>query len=91
MPKNSVFENEYTFFSQNNEMYVKEDYQYLSPFKKCIPTKTSMPKKFSVRSFIHFFQPIEVNVWENKYDYQFSSPFKKGIPTKTSMPKSFSV
>ena len=48
MPKNSVFETEYTFFNQNKEMYVKEDYQYLSPFKKCIPTKTSMPKSFSV-------------------------------------------
>ena len=39
--KVSVFEIEHTFFNQRREMNVKEvfDYQFLSPFKKCIPTK----------------------------------------------------
>ena len=36
------------FFNQRKEMYVKEGYQYLSPFKNFIPTKTSMPKSFCV-------------------------------------------
>ena len=46
--KTQVFEIRYSFFHQRNEMYLKEDYHFLSPFKNCIPTSTSVPKAFSV-------------------------------------------
>ena len=88
----SVFDFEYTFFDQRKEMFVKEDYQFLSPFiKKYIPTSTYTTKSFSIWNWIHFFkQRNEMNVKE-VYDYQFLSPFEKCIPTKTSMPKVFIV
>ena len=40
-----MFETELTIFIQRNEMYAKEDYQYLSPFKKMYPNKYVHAKK----------------------------------------------
>ena len=50
--KNSVFEASYTFSNQWKWMYgkTKYDYQFSSPVKKCIPTKS-----FSVWNWIQFF------------------------------------
>ena len=89
MPKISLFEIEYTFFKQRNEIYVEKDYQFLPLFKKYIPTKTSMPKisVFEIE-YTFFNQRNEMYAKENN---QFFSLFKKCIPTKTSMPKIFSV
>ena len=42
----SMFEFEYTFFDQTKEMFVKEDYQFLSPFIKIYPDKYFPTKKF---------------------------------------------
>ena len=53
--KISVFEIEHTSFNQSKEMYVKEDDQILSHFKKSIPTQIFMPKSFSVWKFIPCF------------------------------------
>ena len=87
--KTSVFKNEYNFFNQRNEKYVKEDYQLLSSFKNWIPTSTSMPKNFSVCNWIHFFQLRKEMYVEE--DCQFLSHFKKCITTSTSVSKNFSV
>ena len=46
--KNSVFEMKILFSNKRNKVYVEEAYHFLPPFKKCIPSKTSMPKSFSV-------------------------------------------
>ena len=54
------------FFQSNEGMYVREDYQFLSPFKNCIPTKTSMPKNPIVWNWIFFFQSKERNVCERR-------------------------
>ena len=64
--KISAFVIEYTFFNQTKEICVKEvyDYQFLSPFKKCIPTSMSMQTNFSVWNWIHFFQSNKGNLCE---------------------------
>ena len=60
--KVSVFETENTIFTQRNEMYSKEDYQFLSPFRMWIRTSISMAKSFSVWNWIHSFQSKEQKV-----------------------------
>ena len=59
LQKVSLIEIEYTFFNQRKEMCVEEDYQFLSRFKKFIPTSTSMLKSFSVWKWRRFFQSKE--------------------------------
>ena len=90
--KSSAFEIEYIFFNQREEMNVKEvhDSQFLSPFKKCIPTKSSCQTVSVFENEYTFFdQRKEMFV---KEDYQFLSTFIKiYIPTSTSIPKSFSI
>ena len=71
--KTSVFKNEYNFFNQRNEKYVKEDYQLLSSFKNLIPTSTSMPKILVfVIEYTSFNQRKEMYV---EADHQFLSHF----------------
>ena len=87
--KTSVFKNEYNFFNQRNEKYVKEDYQLLSSFKNLIPTSTSMPKILVfVIEYTSFNQRKEMYV---EADHQFLSHFKKYILKSTSITKNFSV
>ena len=51
-------------------MYVEEDYQFLSHFKKCIPTSTSMPKKFQcLKKNIFFAIKATVNIWTNATNF----------------------
>ena len=80
--KVSLFETEYTFFNQRKEMYVEEDYQFLSHFKKCIPTSTSMPKNFSVWNWIHFFQSNKGNFCERSVWLSIFVTFQKMNPDK---------
>ena len=46
--KFSVFQIEYTFCQSMEQKLLEGDYQFLPPFKKWIPTSTSMPKTFIV-------------------------------------------
>ena len=87
--KVSVFEIEATFFNQRREMNVKEvyDYQFLSPFKKCIPTKLPCQTiSVSGMEYIFFNQRKEMFV---KVAYQFLSTFIKMYPDKYFSAKKF--
>ena len=61
-------------------MYLREDYHFLSPFKKCNPTKIPC-QTISMFEFEYTFfdQTKEMFV---KEDYQFLSPFIKNYPDK---------
>ena len=44
----SVFEFEYTFFNQRKEIFVEEDYEFLSPFIKMYPCQFQTLKLFGM-------------------------------------------
>ena len=86
--KMSVFETEYAFWNQRNEMFVKDDYQFLSLFKNISQQELPCQKALVFEKEYNFFNQRNKKYVEEAY--QILQPFKKCIPTKTSTPKSFS-
>ena len=83
MPKNAVFENENTSFNQRKEMYVKEDYQFLSNSKN-ISRHVQPCQKIQMFKLDNFFSIKGTKcMWKKTINFC--------IPTRNSLPKTFSV